>query len=210
MKASAKNSSTIQSSASERIPTTSKSQIVGLVRHFPVEKSMPAGWLTAAQLVSWRHEYEQAGIRTTPVNLGTLQWSRCLASDIRRAHLTAQAIYSGEIETTPLLREAQFADFGTGRLLLPAWCWGMVLRWAWFSGHRSQRRCRDEFLARIKSTAGILEQRDGNTLVVSHAGVMIYLSAELRRRGFSGPKLGMSKHAHLYLYERRIQFHPKS
>jgi len=39
--------------------------------------------------------------------------------------------------------------------------------------------------------------------VVSHAGVMLYLSEELRRRGFAGPKLGIAKHARVYLFERK-------
>ncbi|HEX5218863.1 MAG TPA: hypothetical protein VFZ59_04800 [Verrucomicrobiae bacterium] len=41
-----------------------------------------------------------------------------------------------------------------------------------------------------------------DTLVVSHAGVMMYLSDELRRRGFAGPKLRTPKHAIAYIYER--------
>lgn len=188
--------------ASENDQMPSKSQVIGLIRHFPVEKPMPAGWLTSVELLEWRRDYEQARIQVTPVDLGTTHWMHCYSSDVRRAHLTAQAIYPGAIETTPLLREAEFADFGTGRLLLPAWCWGMVLRWAWYTGHRSQRDCRDEFLTRIHAVAELLEHRAGNTLVVSHAGVMMRLSAELRQRGFSGPKLGMPKHAHVYHYMR--------
>ena len=42
----------------------------------------------------------------------------------------------------------------------------------------------------------------GDTLVVSHAGMMAYLSADLRRRGYSGPKLRIAKHATLYTYEK--------
>jgi hypothetical protein len=41
-----------------------------------------------------------------------------------------------------------------------------------------------------------------DTLVVSHAGMMAYLSAELRRRGFAGPKLRWAKHATAYIYEK--------
>lgn len=47
-----------------------------------------------------------------------------------------------------------------------------------------------------------LAAAERNTLVVSHAGVMAYLSAELRRRGFHGPPLRLAKHATLYVYER--------
>jgi broad specificity phosphatase PhoE len=47
-----------------------------------------------------------------------------------------------------------------------------------------------------------LEDKAGDILVVSHGGMMRYLSAELRRRGFTGPKLQIPKHATLYIYER--------
>ena len=43
---------------------------------------------------------------------------------------------------------------------------------------------------------------DQDTLVVSHAGIMAYLSSELRRRGFAGPKLRIAKHATAYVYEK--------
>ena len=44
---------------------------------------------------------------------------------------------------------------------------------------------------------------DRDTLVVSHAGMMAYLSADLRRRGFGGPKLRIANHAKVYIYEKR-------
>jgi hypothetical protein len=47
-----------------------------------------------------------------------------------------------------------------------------------------------------------LSASDQDTLVVSHAGMMAYLSAELRRRGFAGPKLRIAKYATAYIYEK--------
>lgn len=52
------------------------------------------------------------------------------------------------------------------------------------------------------SIADHLSAVEQDTLVVSHAGMMAYLSAELRRRGFLGPKLRIARHATAYLYEK--------
>ena len=175
---------------------------IGLVRHFPVEKGMPKGWMTSGQLIAWRQDYEKAGVNPVPVELGPTRWIRCVASDLPRAFVTARAIFPGEVFATAQLREAQFAEFGTGGLRLPVWCWGMLLKWAWYRGHRSQRACRDEFVVRVRAMADTLTAAAEDTLVVSHGGVMMFLSAELKARGFVGPKLRMPNHAQLYLYER--------
>ncbi|HEX8281488.1 MAG TPA: histidine phosphatase family protein, partial [Chthoniobacterales bacterium] len=114
----------------------------------------------------------------------------------------AKAVFRGEVECTPLLREPEFAEFRTGRLRLPVPVWRWWLRLAWMTGHQSQRGCRDEFRRRVAAVADRLCALEGDTLVVSHAGMMAYLSRELRRRGFSGPKLRIAGHATAYVYER--------
>jgi broad specificity phosphatase PhoE len=101
-----------------------------------------------------------------------------------------------------LLREAEFAPFRTGKLSLPVFAWRWMLRIAWMSGHSSQRQCRDEFKQRVLAVADDLDQRSGDILVVSHAGFLAYLSAELKRRGFGGPRLRIPENARLYLYVR--------
>lgn len=114
--------------------------------------------------------------------------------------LTASAVFSGPVERTALLREVQFAPFSTGNLRLPLWNWQWLLQLAWLIGHPSQRTCRDEFQRRIAAVADRLGGLEQDTLVVSHAGVMAYLSVELRRRGFVGPKLRLARHATAYIY----------
>ncbi len=52
------------------------------------------------------------------------------------------------------------------------------------------------------AVADLLEARKENVLVVSHAGMMMYLSKELARRGFVGPKVRMPENARLYVYEK--------
>jgi broad specificity phosphatase PhoE len=83
--------------------------------------------------------------------------------------------------------------------------WRGVFGISWALGHRSQRACRDDFRRRVTAVADLLEGAVENTLVVSHAGMMMYLSAELRRRGFLGPKLRRPRHATLYCYQAKTE-----
>lgn len=175
---------------------------IGLLRHFPVEASFPSGWKTAKELHAWRERYDAAPTIVGSADLGSIPWSRCWCSDLPRALVTAQAVFDGPIEPTPLLREAEFAPFATGDLELPVWIWKWILRGAWATGHVSQRGCRDDLRRRVETTADLLERQTDDVLVVSHAGMLAFLNKELRRRGFVGPKVQVPKHAVLYVYER--------
>lgn len=175
---------------------------IGLIRHFQVVEQFPTGWKTAAELVEWRQRYDQAQVIVGNADLGDGRWAACISSDLPRTQITANAVFAGTIESTPLLREAEFAQFRTGNLRLPVTVWKWILRLSWMTGHRSQKGPRDEFRRRVQAVADRLCTLEANTLVVSHAGMMAYLSAELRRRGFSGPRLRVAKHATVYTYEK--------
>jgi len=163
---------------------------------------MPCGWLSAADLNAWRVRYDLA--KPQPfAPLPELQgWQRCYSSDLQRSLLTAEAIYSGEVLHTPLLREPDIAPFQTGRLQLPVSIWKWVLRAVWFTGHSSQRSARNDFLHRVKTVADLAESSTVDILLVSHAGMMAYLRKELLQRGFQGPKFRIAEHAKLYVFER--------
>ncbi len=177
---------------------------IGLIRHFPVAEGYPVGWRTAADLHAWRERYDLSEVAVGSCDLGGVNWQACLSSDLPRARITAQAVFRGEIKFTELLREGSFAQFRTGRLRLPVNAWQWVLRLAWITGHSSQRACRDDFRQRVVAVADRLTTTEPrlDTLVVSHAGMIAYLSAELRRRGFVGPKLGRPDHATIYIYTK--------
>jgi broad specificity phosphatase PhoE len=175
---------------------------IGLIRHFPVDQRLPSGWMTAAELQLWRQQYDASRAILGSANLGSVQWTHCISSDLERAVATAKALFCGSVEQTTLLHEPDFAQFATGSLRLPVWIWRWILGLSWATGHHSQRACRDEFRRRVVATADLLESKAGDILVVSHAGIMAYLSAELCRRGFLGPKLRLPKHATLYIYDR--------
>ena len=175
---------------------------VGLVRHFPVSEPMPSGWVTAAELHTWRKRYDAAEAHPTGVTLDSTRWWRCYSSDMTRAYVTAQTLYSGEIVQTPLLREADMAEFRTGQLRLPVSVWRQVLRFTWMTGHGSQRAVRDDFKLRVQAVADLAESGEGDVLLFSHAGLLAYLRVELVRRGFRGPKFRIAEHARLYVFER--------
>jgi broad specificity phosphatase PhoE len=175
---------------------------VGLVRHFKVSEPMPSGWMTSDELQEWRERYDLAEVCPIPVAPEGANWHRCYASDLARAHKTAQALYSGEILAMPELREAEFGSFRTGRLRLPVLVWRWMLRLAWMTGHSSQSQFRDDFLTRVRVVADRIEGHGEDLLIVSHAGMMLYLRKELLRRGFCGPKFGIADHAKIYIFGR--------
>ena len=150
----------------------------------------------------WFERYDVAEPAVGEYDLGGVDWQECLSSDLPRARITAGAVFRGEVGHSALLREPEFRQFKTGNLRLPIWAWQWLLRLSWITGHRSQRTCHDDFRRRVLAVADLLSASDRDTLVVSHAGMMAYLSAELRRRGFAGPKLHIAKHATAYIYEK--------
>ena len=175
---------------------------IGLLRHFPVQQPVIRGWRTAAEIHSWRQHYDASPAILAECDLDPARWVDCLSSDMERTVATAAALFNGPIQKTALLREPELAQFNTGGLRLPMWMWRWVLRYTWMTGHESQRVGRDEFHNREKQAADLLESKTHTVLVVSHAGMMAYLSTELRRRGYTGPRLGIPRHAFLYVYER--------
>ncbi|MCQ3923173.1 MAG: histidine phosphatase family protein [Burkholderiales bacterium] len=173
---------------------------IGLLRHFPVSEDLPRGWLRSSELHDWRSRYDRADAVVGAFNLGSTDWQVCISSDLPRAITTAHAVFENHIERTPLLREPQFNQFATGELRLPFFAWKWLLRLSWITGHSSQRACRDEFNRRVVTVADNLTSMNKDVLVISHAGMMAYLSAELKRRGFAGPSFRIARHANVYTF----------
>jgi broad specificity phosphatase PhoE len=166
---------------------------------------MPGGWLTALQLHQWRQRYDEATAQPGPVPFAAEGWGRCYSSDLKRAFVTAQALYTGEIIQTPLLREPEIRQFRTGSLTLPIGMWRWIMRLAWMTGHASQRSARDDFANRVQQVAELVESSECDMLLVSHAGMMAYLRGELLQRGFQGPKFRVPEHARLYVFEKEAK-----
>jgi broad specificity phosphatase PhoE len=175
---------------------------IGLVRHFPVTEAWPSGWLTSDELQHWRRRYDASETIAGQIDVAGIPWQRCFSSDLKRAHVTAQAAYSGTILPTPLLREVETLPFASGQLRLPLQAWRWMFRLAWLTGHPSQRPARDDLQRRVRAMADLLETEAVDTLVVSHGGMMIFLRKELLRRGFQGPGFQLAEHGQLYVFER--------
>jgi len=177
---------------------------VGLMRHFPVCQDWPRGWTTAGALQGWMTRYNTAAVREVPCDLGGVVWQDCVSSPLSRAQATATAVYGDGFQVCDLFAEVEYRAFQTGRLRLPVAVWRWLVQVAWWTGHPSQRACRDDLRRRVLAAANQLEAATRDTLVVSHAGMIAFLSAELRRRGFAGPRVTMAHHARAYVFERRI------
>ncbi|BBF94336.1 histidine phosphatase family protein [Blastochloris tepida] len=175
---------------------------LGLVRHFEVTHGPPAGWVSVADIARWIEDYDAADVRHKPVDLGPLPWPRCISSTAPRALTTARALYQGDIETLPQLCEPKLNPFRTGELRLPFAGWRMLLRLAWMTSHSSQRDVKRTFLAEIERVADRLTEAPDDTLVVSHAGSMMFLRRALIRRGFTGPRFGIAECGRLYVFTR--------
>lgn len=176
---------------------------VGLMRHFPVSEPLPRGWMTIHELLEWRRRYDSAQVVPRKVDLDHSAWLQCWCSDLERAQTTARTVFAGAIHTLPELREVEFAPFETGKLRLPVIVWRMMIRMAWATGHGSQRLMRDDFMRRVRDVADRVESQSTSLLIVSHAGVMIYLRRELLRRGFVGPRFGIADHAQVYAFQKQ-------
>lgn len=176
---------------------------IGLVRHFEVLRAMPRGWLRASDLTQWRVEYEAAQVIAKAVDIGSIPWRRCISSNIVRAHTTARHIYPGTIEQMPELREPEIAEFRTGNLKLPFPVWRWILRFAWMASHRSQAAAKLEFINRVRHVSNrVLIPAREDTLIVSHAGMMMYLRKELVRLGYRGPTFQVAENGKLYVFEK--------
>lgn len=177
---------------------------IGLVRHFEVVLGIPnRQWMTPEQIAQWLADYDGAEIKPGNVDLGDIPWTRCISSDSPRALKTAQAIYPGPIVTTPMLREPALRPIARANIRMPFPFWKMMLRIAWLTSHKSQRDAKAAFLNNVKTFAyDVLPTSGENTLVVGHAGFMIFLRKELLRQGFKGPKFTVPENGKLYLFEK--------
>ncbi len=177
---------------------------VGLVRHFEVVIGLPhRQWVTPEQITRWLADYDVADIRPGAVDLGGIDWTRCISSDSPRALKTAHSIYQGRIDATPMLREPALRPISRQNIRMPFPVWTMLLRLAWLTSHPSQREAKSVFLDNVRTFANeVLPRSAENTLVVGHAGFMIFLRKELLRQGFRGPKFTIPDNGRLYVFEK--------
>jgi broad specificity phosphatase PhoE len=172
---------------------------IGLIRHFRVLQAYPQKKLVETdEMLQWFKEYDKAEIEKSEVDLLGVDWKYCYTSDLHRALQTAKYIYSGEVVMRTELREIPVTPFKK-RLKLPFLVWAMLVRLSWIAN----REKRIEILKIRQGISNLLDEvlvQNGETLIVSHGALMIYIAKELKKRGFNGPKLGNPQNGKVYIF----------
>ena len=175
---------------------------LGLVRHFQIPHNR-------FQLVNgggfdrWAHWYDTTEVFPRTVPAAGEEWDLCLCSDLRRAQFTANTIFKGRIEATPLLQEVPFTTFMPRALYLPLFVWQATSRMGWYLKHAAQRENRSQTEARIDRFVTDLKRNhaDRNVLIVTHGFFMQFLQKRLIAEGFRG-KVPIRPHGgDIYLFE---------
>lgn len=175
---------------------------IGLVRHFKVNIDRAGRRMSPGQFDEWFDAYNAADIFPGETDLSGMHWDRCYASDLNRAIKTAQTIYHGEITVDPNLREIRpYAAFKRN-FRLPVMWWLILARASLILRGRSQLESMRDFKTRLNGMIDKAEKACGDTLMVAHGAVLLFMQRELRRRGYKGPHYLQPKHGMLYLFEK--------
>jgi broad specificity phosphatase PhoE len=152
----------------------------------------------------WINWYDTCEVHSRPVPVAGLDWHRCLSSDLPRAIFTAEYLYAGKVEQTPLLREVPFSPYFGGERHMPLFLWQVTSRWGWLQNHKSQTEGRLKTKTRISGFLDLLmtSRSDQNILLVSHGFFMQFLAMELRKRGFQGRVPLRPRGGIIYLFEK--------
>lgn len=182
---------------------------IGLIRHYRVLKPLPDKKLVSgAELGRWFAEYEEADIELGTTALGDTRWSRCFSSDLPRAAKTAKHVFRGPVRFLPDLREIPAPEFGRW-LKLPVPAWFVLIRASEWINRKSRRDIKEakRRIARVLDEA--LSESEADTLIVSHAAMMVYLRKELIARGFKGPSFFVPENGRLYVFEKDNELEEK-
>jgi broad specificity phosphatase PhoE len=175
---------------------------IGLIRHFKVNLEHPNQRLVGVQeLNKWFRDYDQADIEIGKIDLGNHHWKKCYSSDLKRAFKTASLIYQGEIIKTEKLREIPLPKLKRN-MSLPFIVWVILIRTMW-EIHPSTKNEIENAKEKVSKLLDEIIAKDENTLIVSHAAVMVYMGKYLEKQGFMGPKLIHPQNGILYLFERQ-------
>ncbi|KHF40168.1 histidine phosphatase family protein [Halalkalibacter okhensis] len=177
---------------------------VGLIRHFKVERGYPNKWVTSKDLINWIREYDQSEVVENEIHLGDVKWQRCYSSDLSRAVKTAQKAYKDDIIYLEELREVQLNPVIRGNVRLPLFVHLLFIRGAWLLEHKSQIDPKKDVIKRINKTLDEILRSNEEVLIVGHGGIMMFMSRELKRRGFKGPTLRRPANGKLYIYDNMV------
>jgi broad specificity phosphatase PhoE len=162
--------------------------ILGLARHFQIPHNK-VSLLDGEAFDRWSEWYDTTEVNAREVPKAGDGWEKCYCSDLPRAMFTANWLYRGPIETTPLLREVPYHGFLPRNLRFPLFMWTSMSRVGWFFDRNSQEENRTQTMKRIAAFLELLESRHRKgqrILIVSHGFLMQYMEKELVKKGFRG------------------------
>ncbi|MGE7604343.1 histidine phosphatase family protein [Peribacillus sp. NPDC097675] len=175
---------------------------IGLVRHFKVAHDFPSGkYVTADFMEQWFKDYDEADILYGETQLSDVDWKACYSSDMSRAVKTAEDVYVGEVIQMKELREIPSPPL-KGKVKLPFIFWAIWIRCSSFMNKQTRAEIRKAKKRINQALDEILAKGEEDTLIVSHAALMVYMRKELIRRGFAGPKFRIASNGKLYVFEK--------
>lgn len=176
---------------------------IGIIRHFPVDIQQPKnGVMSSQSLKQWYSIFSNSDVKQLCVHTDNLNWDKCYASDLKRARLTAKAIFNGEIIYTEKLREMPPKIDLKQDIKLPFLVWMFFSKLSFLATHHFLAEPKTELVQRIKDFLDSILTENRDVLLVSHAVVLKNLRLELIKRGFAGPYFTIPKHGKLYLYKK--------
>jgi len=173
---------------------------IGIIRHFPVDKKLPKGFVLQSEMLAWLRSYEKAPILSKK-KLDLSDWDICLSSPLNRALATAKVIYHEKIFIYEALKEPTPCPIFAADIRLPAVLWLFLLRVLYLTNHQSQSDRKKVLYDRIEGfLSQILTNPPPNILIVSHLCVMEILSEILVKRGYQGIRLKRPVYGKLYVF----------
>lgn len=185
-------------------PLIGERPTIHLVRHLATEGS-PASWLDRDELRAWFASEGARGITADSVPSGALvaavRASRLLVvSPLARARATADAVLARidetarpEVTVDDDLVEIPLPLLPVPRVRLPLDAWDVAARTAWLLGYAGEVESRSEAAARGRRVAArlaALAHPGGSPVAaIAHGFTNILVAHELRRLGWSGPRL---------------------
>ncbi len=173
---------------------------IGLVRHFKVDLKRNS-FMTSEKYNEYMSKYEETRVIPNELVIDK-NWNKCYCSSMQRAITTAKTIYHGDILITDKLVEISFTARINTKLPLPYYFWTLINRIAWIRNHISQPEGRTKTLKRLNEIVDeVLQQKDKNILIVSHAGALYEIKRILKKKGFKGHKFIKARNGKLYVME---------
>lgn len=175
---------------------------IGLVRHFRVNLKKNR-FMTSKEYNEYVRKYDISDVIPNEVVIDK-EWDKCYCSSMSRAITTAKTVYHGEIIITDKLVEIPSTAWRNTNIRLPYHLWVVLSRVAWFRNHMSQPEGRRVTLKRASEILDtILQEKDKNILIVSHAGTLYEIQKMLIRKDFRGDYFLKAGNGKLYAFQNK-------